>query len=480
MIRLNKVKFKLKGGTKMKKKRVLALMLAAAMTFSLAACGNSDSGKKGDDGGKKDAETEETGVTLDQITLGEDYTDISADLHFLTNRTDIIDTTFADYIAAFQKMYPNVNIEYEGITDYANDVTTRLSTGDWGDICMIPTTVSKDDLGDYFLPLGDTDTLGETYTLLDNFSYGGVSYGLPSLANIQGVVYNTAVFEEAGITELPTTPDEFLDALQAIKDNTDAIPLYTNFAAGWTMSAWDAYIDGCATGDPNFINEGLVKGENPFSDRGDGTGPYAVYNTLYEAVSRGLTEDDPTTTDWEGSKGMINNGQIGCMVLGSWALPQMQAAGENADDIAYMPFPISIDGEQYTTEGPDYFYGINVNSSEDEQIAAMCYIKYLVEETDFAETQGGVDCLVDAEFPEALASFQTDTVHIIVNEPAAEGEETLQSDINNESELGINVSGVLATSVVENATTGDKTMNELADEWNAKWTAAQAEFGVAH
>ena len=115
----------------MKKKRVLALMLAAAMTFSLAACGNSDSGKKGDDGGKKDAETEETGVTLDQITLGEDYTDISADLHFLTNRTDIIDTTFADYIAAFQKMYPNVNIEYEGITDYATGVTTRLSTRDW-------------------------------------------------------------------------------------------------------------------------------------------------------------------------------------------------------------------------------------------------------------------------------------------------------------------------------------------------------------
>ena len=246
------------------------------------------------------------------------------------------------------------------------------------------------------------------------------------------------------------------------------------------MSAWDAYIDGCATGDTAFANEGLTKGENPFSDRGDETGPYAVYNTLYEAVSRGLTEDDPTTTDWEGSKGMINNGEIGCMVLGSWALPQMQQAGENADDIAYMPFPISVDGIQYATEGPDYFYGINVNSSEDEQIAAMCYIKYLVEQSGFAASEGGVDCLVDAEFPEALASFQSDTVKIIMNDPAPEGEETLQSDINNESELGINVSGVLATSVVESATTGDKTMDELADEWNAAWTAAQEENGVTH
>ena len=55
----------------------------------------------------------------------------------------------------------------------------------------------------------------------------------------------------------------------------------------------------------------------------------------------GLTEDDPTTTDWEGCKPMINNGEIGCMTLGSWAIVQMQAAGPNADDIGYMPFPIT-------------------------------------------------------------------------------------------------------------------------------------------
>ena len=67
-----------------------------------------------------------------------------------------------------------------------------------------------------------------------------------------------------------------------------------------------------------------------------------------------------------------------------------------------------------------------------------------------------------------------------MNDPAPEGEETLQSDINNESELGINVSGELATQVVENATTGAKTMDELADEWNAAWTAAQEENGITH
>ena len=126
------------------------------------------------------------------------------------------------------------------------------------------------------------------------------------------------------------------------------------------MNAWDAYIDGNATGDPDFANEGRTKGKDPFADHGDGTGPYAVYNTLYEAVKQKLTEDDPTTTDWEGSKGMMNQGKIGCMVLGSWAISQIQGAGDNADDIAYMPFPISVNGKQYAAAGPCLLYTSNM------------------------------------------------------------------------------------------------------------------------
>lgn len=72
---------------------------------------------------------------------------------------------------------------------------------------------------------------------------------------------------------------------------------------------------------------------------------------MYEAVKQKFTEDDPTTTDWEGSKGMMNQGKIGCMVLGSWAISQIQGAGDNADDIAYMPFPISVNGKQYAAAG---------------------------------------------------------------------------------------------------------------------------------
>lgn len=426
------------------------------------------------------AESEAAGLTLDQITLGEDYTDVEADLKFLTHRTDIVDTDLAQYAEDFKKDYPNVNIEFEAITDYVNDITMRLTTGDWGDICMIPTSVDKAELGNYFMSLGTVEGLSGNYqeNLIQNFLYDGNVYGVPSMANVQGIVYNKAVFEAAGVTEIPKTPDEFLDALQKIKDNTDAIPMYTNFAAGWTMTAWDAYIDGGATGDANFAHEGLTKGENPFSDRGDATGPYAVYNTLYEAVSRGLTEEDPTTTDWEGSKGMLNRGEIGCMALGSWAIVQMQQAGENADDIGYMAFPITVDGKQYAAAGPDYNYGININSSDDDKAAAMCFVKYMVEKSDYAAKAGGLSAVIGAEMPDALAAM--DGVELVVNSTAPAGEENLFNDINNESELGLNVSGYTSSTIVESAISGSATMEELVTDWNERWTAAQEENGVTH
>ena len=458
-------------------KQLCAVAVSAAMVTSLTACGNS--GKQDNTGSDADAST--SVPTIDQIKLGEDYTDITADLKFITHKTDLVDNVFQDYIAEFQKMYPNINIEYEGITDYANDITLRLTTGDWGDICMVPVSIDKSELSNYFTSFGTTEQLSSIYesNMLNNYAYQKEVYGVPSMANAQGIVYNKVVFENAGITELPATPDEFLDDLQKIKDNTDVTAaMYTNFAAGWTMTAWDAYIDGGATGDAEFVNDGLTKGENPFSDRGDGTGPYAVYNVLYEAVSRGLTEDDPTTTDWEGCKGMINSGTIGCMALGSWSVVQMQEAGPNGDDIGYMPFPITVNGKRYASAGPDYCYGINRNSSADNQIAAMCYVKWLVEESGFAQDQGGISIVTGDAYPDALADFEG--IELVVNAPAAEGEENLWNDINNGSELGINVSGAIPKEIVEAAVSGTKTMDEMFSDWNERWTAAQESNGVTH
>lgn len=464
-------------------KRMLGLGLIFALTLSLVGCGDKNVPKD------KDIPTEGTGeqepgdkeiknsLTIDSIKLGEDYKDIKATIKVLTHRTDLVDTLFANYVTEFEKLYPNIKVEYEAVTDYAEDVTTRLTTDKWGDICMIPTTIDKDELPNIFVSFGDKAALEEIYIMLNNYAFENQVYGIPSTGNAQGVVYNKKVFEDAGITDTPKTPEEFLTALQKIKDNTDAIPMYTNFAAGWTMSAWDAYIGGSATGDPDYMNEGLVHGKNPFSKRDDMTGPYAVYSVLYEATARGLIEEDPTTTDWEGSKGMINNGQIATMVLGSWAVGQMQEAGDNGADIGYMPFPISVNGKQYASAGPDYCYGINANSSDDNKIASMLYVKWLTEESNFSFDQGGIPIEIGAEYPAVLDSFEG--VELVIDNPAKQGEETYFNDINNESELSLNADSYHVNQILEHALQGDKTLDDIVEDWNQRWSDAQEKYGIA-
>ncbi len=452
-------------------KKALSLVLALLMGLSLlTACGGGGSGG----GGSKDEDL----PSYASLKVGEDYTDITAELRVITHRTDLIQENpdgrdFTDFVKEFNELYPNITIKYEGITNYSDDMTTRVSSKDWGDICMIPTTILLPDLSLYFQPLCDLSEIQDTYNFASNRAYDGKVYGTPSTGNAQGIIYNKKVAEAAGYTadNLPKTPDEFLQFLQDIKDKTDAIPLYTNFAAGWTMGAWDAYIGGGATADPDWMNITMPQTKDPFADQGDGTGPYAVYNILYEAVKRGLTEDSPTATDWEGCKPMINNGEIGVMVLGSWAIIQMQEAGPNAADIGYMPFPITQpDGVQYASVGADYCFGVNNSISTDNKIASMLYIKWLSESSNFAYDQGGVPVLKSQAYPETLAAF--DGIDLLEDTPAPTELAELQPNVNRESEISLNADNTHVQRIVEAVVTGNETLDDIIADWNARWNTA--------
>ena len=453
-------------------KKLISLGLVTSMVLSLAACGGgNDSNNETQEGDSSSSSV----PTIDQIKVGEDYKDLEASIKILTNRTDIVDTVYKGYAEEFMELWPNIKVEYEALTDYEESLKLRLTTGDWGDICFIPTSVQKDQLADYFIALGDFDTLDEIYNFCQEKTYDGTVYGIANGGTAGGIVYNKRVWEEAGIDELPATPDEFLEDLQTIKDNTDAIPLYTNFAAGWPMGAWDAYIGVAATGDPDFMND-IVHIKDPFAKRDDMTGPYAVYYTMYEAVARKLVEDDPASSDWESSKGMINKGEIATMVLGSWAVQQCKDAGDTPDDVGYMPFPITVDGKRYAGSGGNYAFGINKQATEDNQIAALLYTKWLIEESSIYEDEGSIPALKDKEVPDALADFEG--VELLPNNPAKEGEETLFDEVNNESEVGINNDDYPECELLEAALYGSKTLDEMMDERNQKWSAAQEELGV--
>ena len=331
------------------------------------------------------------------------------------------------------------------------------------------------ELPDYFIPYGTVDEMSQYINFADQWKFEGNSYGVGFMGNAQGLLYNKKVFADAGITELPKTPTEFIAALQQIKDNTDAIPLYTNYAAGWTMGGqWDAFLGAITTGDTTWLNQKFAHTAEPFKDNGDETGAYALYKILYDAVANGLTEEDYTTTDWEGCKGMINRGEIGTMVLGSWAIAQMKEADSNGSDIGYMPFPITINGKQYATAGPDYCFGINKESSADNQTAAMVFVKWMVEKSGWCDNEGGYPISKTAP-----TSFVFEGVEVVNNEAAPDDEADLMNQMNAECELNFNNGGDRKVQeIVEAAATGSMTYDEIMANWTELWNDAQSSLGV--
>ena len=50
--------------------------------------------------------------------------------------------------------------------------------------------------------------------------------------------------------------------------------------------------------------------------------------------------------------------------------------------------------------------------------------------------------------------------------------------MNNESEVGINNNDYPDCEILEAALYGTRTLDEIMDEWNQKWTSAQESLGV--
>ena len=431
------------------------------MAFSLTACGLAEN-KFAD---KRN--TSQIAGTLDEETASQQS--ITGEITVLTNRTDLVDNRFEEYKEDFESRYPGTKVTFKAFEDYEGEAAKLIASGDYGDVLLIPGAIANKDYDTYFEPLGTIESLSCDYDkeYLYAAAIGEDVYGLASGVNMQGIVYNKRIFDEAGIEEIPKTPEDFLEGLKLIKENTSAIPCYTNYAAGWTLTAWQDYCWGGATGDASYHQNGMVEDDKPFSK---GKPNYEVHKILYDIVNEGLCEEDIENTDWEASKGMLNRGEIGCMVLGSWAYGQIQAADSHPEDVGYMAFPISKGDRQYATAATDYCYAVSRNSKNKE--TAKAWITYMLQDTGFAISEGSVSIYRLDPNPGTVADFYG--VELIMDSGATPENSGRFETVNQNS--GINLTSEDSKKqIVAAALADEESFDDVMNDWNEKWSKALSE-----
>lgn len=438
----------------MGKKKTLAGALLAAATLTVSGCSGA---------GAPSTET---------ATAPADPNEASGTITVLTHRTDLVQNGAMDaYAAKFKKIYPKVKVKFEGLTDYEGEVKIRMNTEDYGDVLMIPAAVAKNDYPKFFAPLGTAGELGAKYRFSDKTDVAGKVYGIAQFGTANGFVYNKAVWRKAGVDKWPTTPQEFLAGLKAVKDRTGAVPYYTNFKDGWPLVQWGGNI-GSVTCDSEASNK-LAGPVSPWKQGGE---PATTDQLLHDIVKGGLSEKDPNTTNWESSKGLLAKGRIGTMMLGSWSLTQMKAAAEtagaNPEDIGFMPFPVQKDKKFCATVVSDYQQAVNIHSEHKD--AARAWIDWFTGKSGYSVKEGAVPTAKAAPMPDTLEDYVDNDVTFVERSEAETGE---VNAIDKAAEIGLNSPDYRQKliDVARGAQSG--TLQDFFGDLNKRWDEAAATAG---
>ncbi|AFC29296.1 family 1 extracellular solute-binding protein [Paenibacillus mucilaginosus 3016] len=308
---------------------------------------------------------------------------VSGRLTVSTHRVDLVeDGTFDRYADAFQKRYPEVQeVVFEPIVNYERDIRVRLTTGDAGDVLLIPGNIAQVNLGDFFENLNDTaEGLGELYFKYYK-SYLGNVYGIVSGVSTEGIIYNKKAFARAGITAPPRTLEELYAACEKLK-RAGITPFYINYGAQWPMKQWGEVLVTMMSGRGSYLDS-MITTDEPFRTDNEFGRSLTILRTL---MGRGYVEADLQSNRWEASKGEFAQGNVGMFFMGNWMIRQLEQAGTAPQDIGYIPFPYDNSGTYHALMNTDWFYAVSKNSRNKE--AAKAWIRFMIEESGYAELSG--------------------------------------------------------------------------------------------
>lgn len=275
-----------------------------------------------------------------------------------------------DQVAAFEKAYPNVTVNYVNAgtnTDEYTKLTNAISAGSGApDVAQVEyyaipqyaLTDSLLDLRSYGLDELESQFTASTWDQVT--SEDGTIYGLPQDSGPMALFYNKKVFDEVGIDEAPTTWDEYIEDAKKIHEYNPDWYITSDSGDGGFVSSmiWQAgghpYTSDGNTISIDFSDEGAQK----FT---------AMWNQLLE---NGLLSDTAGWTD-EWFKG-LSDGSISTLVTGAWMPGNLESNSASASgDWRVAPMPTYDGGEAASAENGGSSMAVMKQSSNPALAAAF-------------------------------------------------------------------------------------------------------------
>ena len=380
------------------KKRIVALLLLVAMVISLVACNTEKPAEtQGTQPGKVDTSSNanfqvpETGYNGEAVTISFYHT-------MGSNLTTVLDL----YIEEFNKLYPNIKIEYTsvgGYDDVRDQISTEITVGAQPNIAYCyPDHVALYNLAGVVTQLDDliaseltvtradgtTETLGLTAEQKADFIEGyynegrefgdNMMYTMPLSKSTEVLYYNKTFFDANGLT-VPTTWEELEAVCAEIKKiDPKSIPLGYDSEANWFITMCEQYQSPytSATGDHflfnNEQNRAFIKTFRDWYQKG-----YLTTQTLYGSYTSGLFV---STTDVKSYM------SIGSSAGATHQRPAANADGSYPFEVGIATIPqVSTSNKKVISQGPS----LCIFQKDDslEVIASWLFVKFLTTNVEF-------------------------------------------------------------------------------------------------
>ena len=332
----------------MKRMTKTAVAFGAAATMLLAGCGSGN----GDASGGKDSSE----LVIWQLTMETEKPAWDA------------------LIKGFNEKYPDVKVvTEERAVDAHKDALRQAAGTDSGpDIYRY---WAGPGLGGELVSVGssaDITSLYEQYGWEDHLTppsmanvtqYGGY-HGVPLKQSNEAIFYNKALFEQAGITEVPTTYDELVAAAEKLKD-AGITPMTLGGTVNWhVMRLLDNLIEESCGPD---VADDLTVADGDWSTEACVTDAFTELkrwgDDFLNEGYMGISRDDAVELFYSGDAAMT--------IEGDWFGPQIVNGGLAAENIGIFPFP-----------GTERAYGFGelmyVTPAGAEKEAAGQFLDYMV------------------------------------------------------------------------------------------------------
>ena len=237
------------------------------------------------------------------------------------------DDYFNALIADYEGEHPDTTIRWVDVPwgDMEQKILAAVSAGNAPDVVNLnPNFASQLAARGAWLALDDKLTPEDRAAYLPKIweatQINGESFGFPWYLTARVVLYNTEIFEEAGITEPPATFEELADVARQIKEETGKYAFFISFVPEDAADVLQSFVQ---MGVPLIDEEG-----NAAFNTSEGREVFQYWTDLYQNE---LLPREVLTQGHSQATQLYQSGEIAILASGAESL---SGIAENAPDIA--------------------------------------------------------------------------------------------------------------------------------------------------